>query len=98
MALTVVDGFARAIVIVALVVDANHLALTVVDGFAWVIAVIALVIDANHLALTVVDSFARAVARGVARNFYMGGPIRSINIKKHNSIEYEISILIYLKH
>ena len=92
MALTVVDGFTQAIVIVALVVNANHLALAVVDGFARAIAVVALVIDANHLALTVVDSFARAVdsfarvvARGVAKNFYMVGPIRSINIKKHNS-------------
>ena len=73
MALTIVDGFAQAIVIVALVVDANHLTLTVVDGFARAIAVVAIVIDANHLTLIVVDSFARGVASCVARNFYMGG-------------------------
>ena len=38
--------------------------------------------------------------KGVTRNFYTGGPIRSIDIKNinHKSIEYEISILIYLKH
>ena len=83
--MVVVDGFTCAIAVVTLVVDANQLTLAVVDGFARAIAVVALVIDANHLALTVVDSFAQAVARGVARNFYMGGPIRSINIKKHNS-------------
>ena len=38
MVLTVVDGFAQAIVIVALVIDANHLALTVVDSFARAVA------------------------------------------------------------